>query len=82
VAETQGVLRFVRSARDSRHSCIFIAHNIHHVFQVVDRIVVIRRGRVVAGDIDPNRTSIEEVERIIIGMSEEAIRNAAAFAGA
>ena len=40
VAETQGVLRFVRNARDSGHSCIFIAHNIHHVFQVVDRIVV------------------------------------------
>ena len=37
VAETQGVLRFVRNARDSGHSCIFIAHNIHHVFQVVDR---------------------------------------------
>ena len=45
VAETQGVLRFVRNARDSGHSCIFIAHNIHHVFQVVDRIVVMRRGQ-------------------------------------
>src|SRR6478736_1142111 len=55
VAETQGVLRFVRNARDSGHSCIFIAHNIHHVFQVVDRIVVLRRGRVVADDIDPKR---------------------------
>ena len=32
VAETQGVLSFVRNARDSGHSCIFIAHNIHHVF--------------------------------------------------
>ena len=82
VAETQGVLRFVRNARDSRHSCIFIAHNIHHVFQVVDRIVVLRRGRVVAGDVDPKRTSIEEVELIITGMSDEAIRNAAASPGA
>src|SRR5262249_36560308 len=35
VVETQGVLRFVRSARDSGHSCIFIAHNIHHVFHLV-----------------------------------------------
>jgi simple sugar transport system ATP-binding protein len=68
VAETQGVLRFVRNARDSGHSCIFIAHNIHHVFQVVDRIVVLRHGRVVADDIDPEQTSVEEVERIITGM--------------
>ena len=67
VAETQGVLRFVRNARDSGHSCIFIAHNIHHVFQVVDRIVVMRRGQVVADDIDPKKTSVEEVERVITG---------------
>jgi simple sugar transport system ATP-binding protein len=77
VAETQGVLRFVRSARDSGHSCIFIAHNIHHVFQVVDRIVVMRRGRIVADEIDPMNTSIEEVERVITGMSEYEPRGAA-----
>jgi simple sugar transport system ATP-binding protein len=67
VAETQGVLRFVRNARDSGHSCIFIAHNIHHVFQVVDRIVVMRRGKVVADDIDPKRTTVAEVEGVITG---------------
>ena len=67
VAETQGVLRFVRNARDSGHSCIFIAHNIHHVFQVVDRIVVMRRGRIVADDIDPKRTSVAKVEDVITG---------------
>jgi len=71
VAETRGVLSFVRNARDSGHSCIFIAHNIHHVFQVVDRIVVLRRGKVVADDIDPKHTSIEEVERVITGIEEE-----------
>jgi simple sugar transport system ATP-binding protein len=73
VAETQGVLRFVRGARDSGHSCIFIAHNIHHVFQVVDRIVVMRRGKVVAENIDPKQSSIEEVEQIITGMSDEEV---------
>jgi len=67
VAETQGVLRFVRNARDSGHSCIFIAHNIHHVFQVVNRIVVLRRGKVVADDIDPKKTTIEQVEKVITG---------------
>ena len=67
VAETQGVLRFVRNARDSGHSCIFIAHNIHHVFQVVDRIVVMRRGRIVADDIDPKQTTVAAVEAVITG---------------
>ena len=68
VAETQGVLQFVRQARDTGHSCIFIAHNIHHVFQVVDRIAVMRLGTVVADDIDPRKTTVEEVERTITGM--------------
>ncbi len=71
VAETQGVLNFVRGARDSGHSCIFIAHNIHHVFQVVDRIVVMRRGRVVADDIDPKTTTVSGVEEIITGMTRD-----------
>ena len=70
VAETQGVLKFVRTARDTGHSCVFIAHNIHHVFQVVDRIVVMRRGKVVSDDIDPRKSSIAEVEGIITGMED------------
>ena len=68
VEETKGVLRFVRSARDSGHSCILIAHNIYHVFQVVDRIIVLRRGKKVADDIDPKQTTMESVESIITGM--------------
>jgi simple sugar transport system ATP-binding protein len=68
VEETRGVLNFVRGARDSGHSCILIAHNIHHVFQVVDRIVIMRRGKKVADDIDPKKTTIDEVEKVITGM--------------
>jgi len=71
VAETQGVLRFVRNARDSGHSCIFIAHNIHHVFQVVDRIVVLHRGQVAADNIDPRKSTVEEVEKVITGIDEQ-----------
>jgi simple sugar transport system ATP-binding protein len=67
VAETQGVLRFVREVRDTGHACIFIAHNIHHVFQVVDRMVVMRRGEVVADDLSPKTSSIQDVEDIITG---------------
>jgi simple sugar transport system ATP-binding protein len=68
VDETKGVLRFVRNARDTGHSCIFIAHNIYHVFQVVDRMVILRRGRKVA-EMNPKETTIEEVEQVITGMT-------------
>ncbi len=80
VAETRGVLNFVRNARDSGHSCIFIAHNIHHVFQVVDRIIVLRRGKVVADDIDPKHTSIDDVELIITGMTDDELKGTSASA--
>ena len=67
VAETQGVLNFVRDARDKGHACIFIAHNIHHVFQVVDRMVVMRRGEVAADNLSPKTSTIQDVENIITG---------------
>jgi simple sugar transport system ATP-binding protein len=43
---------------------------------VVDRIVVMRRGRVVADDIDPKNSSVKEVEQVITGMSDEEVRAA------
>jgi simple sugar transport system ATP-binding protein len=70
VEETQGVLRFLKNARDTGHSCIFIAHNIYHVFQVVDRMVVLRRGKKVC-DVNPKFTTIEEVEKIITGLIDK-----------
>lgn len=68
VAETRGVLNFISGMRESGHSCIFIAHNIHHVFQVVDRMIVMRRGGIAAADIRPQDTSVEQVEALITGM--------------
>ena len=44
--------------------------------------VIAARGRVVADDIDPKRTSIEEVERVITGMAEHEARGTAAPVGA
>jgi simple sugar transport system ATP-binding protein len=67
VEETQRVLRFIKDAKEAGHSSIFIAHNIHHVFQVVDRIVVMRLGKKVA-EFRREDSTIEEVEEVITGM--------------
>ena len=37
-----------------------------------------RRGRVVADDIDPKTTSVEEVERVITGMTDDELTGSAA----
>ncbi|KAB2869062.1 MAG: sugar ABC transporter ATP-binding protein, partial [Bauldia sp.] len=71
VEETQGVLRFVKEVRNAGHTVLFITHNIHHVFQVADRILVMRRGEVIAERTVAD-TDLLSVESIITGadMSE------------
>ena len=67
VEETHGVLRFVREMRDAGHTVLFITHNIHHVFEVADRIVIMRRGEVVAERTVAD-TDLLTVESLIMGV--------------
>lgn len=46
LSETHKLLRFVQQVKDAGKSVIFIDHNIFHVYEVADRIVVLDRGRV------------------------------------
>lgn len=63
------VLEFIRQLKDSGASCIFISHNLHHVYPTADRIVVFSKGKKVA-DIRKDKTSIEELEQIQISGKE------------
>lgn len=49
LTETRKLLDFVRGIKEAGKSCIFIDHNVFHVFSVADRVVVLDRG-VVAGE--------------------------------
>ena len=66
IEEIQSVLEFVVKAKDKGYSTIFITHNIHHIYRVADRIVVLRGGQKV-GDMKKSETTIEQIEEIIIG---------------
>ena len=46
LTETEKVFRFVRNVRASGRSVLFIGHNIHHVFDIAERFIVLDRGRV------------------------------------
>lgn len=46
LSETKKVLDFVYNIKKAGKSCIFIDHNIFHVYPVADRIVVLDRGKV------------------------------------
>ncbi len=46
LSETRKLLDFVREIKKAGKSCIFIDHNVFHVYTVADRIVVLDRGAV------------------------------------
>jgi ABC-type sugar transport system ATPase subunit len=66
VRESQGVLELLRSLRSEHRTVLIVSHNLAHVFEVSDRITVLRGGRV-AGMVDPSVTAPDEVVRMITG---------------
>ncbi|MBZ9884045.1 ATP-binding cassette domain-containing protein [Mesorhizobium sp. CA10] len=72
VEETHGVLRFVKEMRAAGHSVLLITHNIHHVFEVADRIIVMRRGEIVAEQTVAD-TDLVTVESLITGADLSAL---------
>ena len=66
IEETRKVLRLVRQLKAQKRAVIVISHNLEHVFSVADRIVVMRRGRLV-GDHYKTKTNAAEIVRLIVG---------------
>ncbi len=66
VAQTRQVLALIQRLRDRGLGVVVISHNLADVFQVTDRIVVLRLGRRVR-DFDVRNASQEEVVGAITG---------------
>jgi simple sugar transport system ATP-binding protein len=69
LTETNKVFHFVRQVRDSGRSIVFIGHNIHHVFDISDRFVVLDRGKVAK---EADRSSIASADKLIQFMEHVA----------
>ncbi|MEY2615410.1 MAG: rhamnose transport system ATP-binding protein, partial [Verrucomicrobiota bacterium] len=66
VAETRKVLRLIEQLRDNGRAVLLVSHNLNDVFEVADRIMVLRRGRKVA-ECERSETDLEEVVSWITG---------------
>jgi len=73
IGETRKVLSYIRAAKERGMSVIFITHNLHHVFQVSDRIVVLAHGTKV-GDFETQAVTEERIADMIMGTTEEQSR--------
>jgi D-xylose transport system ATP-binding protein len=71
VAQTRQVLDLIKQLRAKGIGVVVISHNIDVVFEVADRIVVLRLGRRVA-TFDHDKTTPQEVVGAIIGVREKA----------
>jgi fructose transport system ATP-binding protein len=69
VAETAQVENIIRTLKDNGEPLVLISHNMRQVFDLADRIVVFRRGRVVA-NLRKKDTSGEEVVAYITGAKQ------------
>ena len=71
VRQVHEVLELIRRLRDSGIAVILISHRMPDVFEVCDRVIVMRRGRKVA-DKRIAQSSPEEVTGLITGALEAA----------
>lgn len=65
VGEVREVLEFVRYLREEGVAVIFITHNLHHVYSVADRIIVLAHGEVVQ-DIRTADTDVDKISDTIV----------------
>ena len=67
VKEVRKVLDFVRRIKASGRACIYIEHNLAHVHEVADRLVVLDRGEIVA-DVSPKDMTVAELTEFVISL--------------
>jgi D-xylose transport system ATP-binding protein len=84
VAQTHEVLELVKRLREEGHGVVIISHNLADVFEVADRITVLRLGRYV-GTYDAKRVGREQLVALMTGavpgIAEDANEDPTAAAG-
>ncbi len=64
VKETNKVINYVKSLPHQNVTGIFISHNMHHIFDACDRIVVMARGEIVM-DCPADQTDIDTIQELL-----------------
>jgi simple sugar transport system ATP-binding protein len=77
VAQTAMVLGLIRQVRDTGIPVIFISHNMPNVFEVADRIVVLRLGEATT-ELDPRLATVDDAVAAMTGSTRFAGRAARA----
>ncbi len=74
LSETQKVLDMVIDIKNKGKSAIFISHNIYYVYPVVDRFVILDRGKI-AGDIPKKDITQEDLVNKMLHLAKTGTLN-------
>jgi ABC-type sugar transport system ATPase subunit len=77
VAQSGMVLQLMQRIRDQGTAVIFISHNMPHVWEVSDRMIVLRHGRRV-GTLYPQEATMDQAVSLMTGAVSQVIAAAAA----
>jgi len=69
VSEVEKVLDFVRELKRRGKSCLFISHNMYHVYPIADRIVILDRGRVI-GEVLKEKITVDELSKMLLHVAK------------
>ncbi len=64
IGETRKVLEHIKNVRERGLSVIFISHNIYHVYEVADRLVILEKG-IKVGDFKKEDVTPQEIMNMI-----------------
>ena len=70
--EVAKVLKFVKEIKKSGRSCVFIEHNIHHVYELCDRFVILDRGKV-EKIVEKKDVTLNELQNYMLSLTETKI---------
>ena len=71
VKEVRKVLDFVGKIKESGRACVYIEHNLAHVHEIADRLVILDRGQVVS-EVQPRDMSVSELTNYLISLQHQA----------
>jgi simple sugar transport system ATP-binding protein len=70
VAEVRKVLDFVRLIKTSGRACVYIEHNLAHIHEVADRMIVVDRGRIVS-EVMPKDMSVADLTEYLVQLQKQ-----------
>ncbi|MGB9760233.1 MAG: ATP-binding cassette domain-containing protein [Thermoproteota archaeon] len=68
ISEVRRVLEYVEDLKERGKSCIFITHNINHVYPVADKFTILDRGKIV-GEFRKNELTMDDLSEIMTSVA-------------